>query len=235
MRSYKDIHNILLERITRGDWPPGVLVPAEADLATEFGCTRVTVNRAMQALADAGLLERRRKAGTRVVQRRSRDAVLNIPIVRHEIAERGGHYRYLLIARQGAPPPQKVRAELGLAESTSALHVISLHFADGKPYQLEDRWISLSAVPNAADEPFETVSPNEWLLQEVPYTRAEHVFYAARPTDDETRHLDLEPNEPVFVIERTTWLSDNPVTCVRLVHPANSFRLVTRDQPRGAL
>jgi len=235
MRSYKDIHNILLERITRGEWPPGVLVPAEADLAAEFGCTRVTVNRAMQALADAGLLERRRKAGTRVVQRRSRDAVLNIPIVRHEIAERGGHYRYLLIARRDALPPQKVRAELGLAGSTTALHVISLHFADGKPYQLEDRWISLSAVPNSAAESFETVSPNEWLLQQVPYTRAEHVFHAAQPTADEKRYLELEESEPVFVIERTTWLADDPVTHVRLIHPANTFRLVTREQPPGAL
>ncbi|MCR9138384.1 MAG: GntR family transcriptional regulator [Alphaproteobacteria bacterium] len=235
MRSYKDIHNILLERITRGEWPPGVLVPAEADLAAEFGCTRVTVNRAMQALADAGLLERRRKAGTRVVQRRSRDAVLNIPIVRHEIAEREGHYRYLLISREIAPPPQKVRAELGVTGSTTALHVISLHFADGKPYQLEDRWISLSAVPNAGTESFELVSPNEWLLQEVPYTRAEHVFYASQATADETQQLALEPGEPVFVIERTTWLSDDPVTHVRLIHPANSFRLVTRDQPPGAL
>lgn len=235
MRSYKDIHNILLERITGGDWQPGVLVPAEADLAEEFGCTRVTVNRAMQALADAGLLERRRKAGTRVVQRRSRDAVLNIPIVRHEIAARGGNYRYLLISRQRARPPQKVRAELGIGGNARALHVVSLHFADGKPYQLEDRWISMAAVPGAATESFETISPNEWLLQEVPYSNAEHVFYAAQASTDETRHLDLEPDEPVFVIERTTWLADNPVTFVRMVHPANSFRLVTREQPPGAL
>lgn len=235
MRSYKDIHNILLDRITRGDWQPGVLVPAEADLAEEFGCTRVTVNRAMQALADAGLVERRRKAGTRVVERRSRDTVLSIPIVRHEIAERGGNYRYLLIGRQEASPPQKVRAELGLAANRQALHVTSLHFADGKPYQLEDRWISMSAVPNARAETFDTVSPNEWLLREVPYTHAEHVFYAAQATPDETQQLELEIGEPAFVIERTTWLAENPVTFVRLIHPANSFRLVTRDQPPGAL
>ena len=52
MRSYKDIHKLLLDRITSGDWQPGILVPGEAKLASEFGCTRVTVNRAMQALAD---------------------------------------------------------------------------------------------------------------------------------------------------------------------------------------
>jgi GntR family histidine utilization transcriptional repressor len=235
MRSYKDIHNILLDRIKGGEWQPGVLVPAEAELASEFGCTRVTVNRAMQALADAGLVERRRKAGTRVVQRQSRDTVLNIPIVRHEIAQRGGNYRYLLIKRREISPPQKVRAELGIAGNARALHVVSLHFADGRPYQLEDRWISMSAVPNALNESFETISPNEWLLQEVPYTNAEHVFRAAQAIPEEKQYLELEADEPVFVIERTTWLADNPVTHVRMVHPANSFRLVTRDQPPGAL
>lgn len=235
MRTYKDIHNILLERIKRGEWQPEMLVPGEADLASEFGCTRVTVNRAMQALADAGLVERRRKAGTRVVRRHSRDAVLSIPIVRHEITQRGGKYRYLLISRHLTAPPDRVRAELQLRGTARALHVVSLHFADGRPYQLEDRWISLAAVPAAVSETFETTSPNEWLLREVPYTSAEHVFLAAQPSADEQRDLDLETGEPVFVIERTTWLEDQPVTHVRMVHPASSFRLVTRDQPPGAL
>ncbi len=235
MRSYKDIHNVLLDRIKSGDWQPGMLLPGEAELAAEFGCTRVTVNRAMQALADAGLVERRRKAGTRVVQRQSRDTVLNIPIVRHEIAQRGGNYRYLLIDRSQAAPPDRVRAELGLNGDAPALHVLSLHFADGRPYQLEDRWISTDAVPKAGEESFETISPNEWLLDEVPYTSAEHVFRAAQPSAEERRHLDLDNGEPVFVIERTTWLADTPVTHVRLVHPGDSFRLVTRDQPPGAL
>ncbi|MEX3007409.1 UTRA domain-containing protein [Hoeflea sp. TYP-13] len=235
MRSYKDIHNILLDRIKSGEWQPGALVPAEADLAREFGCTRVTVNRAMQALADSGLLERRRKAGTRVVQRMTRDAVFQIPIVRHEIEQRGGNYKYLLINREEVTPPQKVKAEMKLSGDEAVLHVLSLHFADGEPYQLEDRWIDINTVPQARNEPFDTLSPNEWLLREIPYTNAEHVFRAAQPLAGEQEQLGLSENEPVFIIERTTWLSDQAVTHVRLVHPANSFRLVTRDQHGGAI
>lgn len=230
MRSYKDIQNILLERITGGEWPPGALVPAEADLAREFGCTRVTVNRAMRALAETGLVERRRKAGTRVVKRQSRNAVFEIHLVRDEIEQRGGRYKYLLISREEAVPPQKVRAEMGLTGKVRALHVVSLHFADGVPYQIEDRWIDLQVVPAARGETFEAVSPNEWLLREVPYTSAEHVFRAALPSAGEGELLDLPRGSPVFLIERTTWLAGEVVTHVRLVHPADSFRLVTRDR-----
>ena len=235
MRSYKDIHNILLDRIKGGDWAPGALVPAEAELAQEFGCTRVTVNRAMQALADAGLVERRRKAGTRVVERKTRNAVFEIPIVRDEIEARGGNYKYLLISRQDITPPHKVRAEMGLSGDAQVLHVVSLHFANGKPYQLEDRWIALAAVPGARQAPFDVISPNEWLLREVPYTNAEHVFRAAMPSADDRRHLQLAADEPVFIIDRTTWLDDAAVTHVRLVHPASDFRLVTRDEHGGTI
>ncbi|MEM6463886.1 MAG: UTRA domain-containing protein [Pseudomonadota bacterium] len=235
MRSYKDIHNILLGRIKSGEWAPGVLVPSEADLAKEFGCTRVTVNRAMQALAEAGFVERRRKAGTRVIQRMSRNAVFRIPIIRYEIEKRGGSYKYLLISCAEQAPPQRVRAEMALTDDDSVLHVVSLHLADGRPYQLEDRWIDLTTVPQARQGPFDSISPNEWLLREIPYSNAEHLFCAAQPSTDEKEQLDLAENEPVFVIERTTWLAERSVTHVRLVHPANSFRLVTRDSHSSAI
>ena len=42
------------------------MIPGEEALAREFGCARATVNRALRDLAEAGVLERRRKAGTRV-------------------------------------------------------------------------------------------------------------------------------------------------------------------------
>jgi GntR family histidine utilization transcriptional repressor len=227
--TYKEIRTVLLDRIKSGEWQPGMLLPPEAELAEEFGSTRVTVNRAMQALAEDGFVERKRKAGTRVVRRMARDALIRVRIVRDEIEQSGRRYNYLLISRQKALPPARIRAELGIGSDTEALHVICLHFADGSPYQLENRWISLEVVPQADGETFETISPNEWLLQKVPYSNAEHVFRAAAAGPEEKRHLGLGPDEPVFVIERTTWLEDRTVTHVELSHPADGFRLVTRD------
>ena len=229
MASYKDIQASLLQRIKSGEWRPGVLLPAEADLATEFGSTRVTVNRAMQALADAGYVERRRKAGTRVVQRTVREALVRIPVVRQEIERRGERYHYLRLKRTGTRPPAAIAARLGMASGERALHVLSLHFADGHPHQLEDRWINLDVVPQARGEPFEDTSPNEWLVETIPYTSAEHVLRAAMPNAGERRYLDMGADEPVFVIERTTWIDDRTVTHVKLSHPAAGFRLVTRD------
>jgi len=229
MPTYKDIRSTLLDRIKSGEWQPGMLLPSEAELAEEFGSTRVTVNRAMQALADDGFVERRRKAGTRVVRRLTRDALIRIRIVRDEIEQSGRRYSYLLIRRGRERPPPGIQAELGIGSKTEALHIVCLHFADGRPFQLENRWINLDVVPQAQSETFETISPNEWLVQKVPYSNAEHVFRAAAADPEEQQQLDLARDEPVFVIERTTWLDDRTVTHVTLSHPAGNFRLVTRD------
>ena len=66
LTSWQAVADEVLARIRRRDWAPGDLIPNEVDLAGEMGCARTTVNRALRHLAEAGYLERRRKAGTRV-------------------------------------------------------------------------------------------------------------------------------------------------------------------------
>ncbi|PIY72836.1 MAG: GntR family transcriptional regulator, partial [Rhodobacterales bacterium CG_4_10_14_0_8_um_filter_70_9] len=69
---------------------------------------------------------------------------------------------------------------------------------------------------------------NEWLVREIPYSRAEHAFSAATPEQTERDLLRLGADEPVFVIERRTWLGAAPVTYVRLSHPGARYRMVSR-------
>jgi len=95
---------------TRGEWKPGDLIPNEADLALEFGCARTTVNRALRALAETGLLDRRRKAGTRVAAQPVAKATLDIAVIRQEVEARGQTYSYRRIARAEQVPPTPVSA-----------------------------------------------------------------------------------------------------------------------------
>lgn len=87
--TFKDVKADLLDQIARGAMPPGSLMPNEIDLAESYGCARATVNRAMRELADEGIVERKRKAGTRVRMTPIRQARFSIPIVREEIEAQG--------------------------------------------------------------------------------------------------------------------------------------------------
>ncbi|KZL22103.1 HTH-type transcriptional repressor YvoA [Pseudovibrio axinellae] len=229
MRSYKEIRGILQGRITSHQWQPGDLLPSEQALSEEFGCTRATVNRAMRELADAGLVERRRKAGTRVIQPNSHPATITIPVIRQEIEDKGQSYRYLLLERLEALPPEDVRTQLGLSDNEKSLFLKSLHYGDGIPQQLDIRWINLCAIPEAAEESFADIGPNEWLLQRVPHPNIEHVFRADQATAEEQRLLQLDEGEPVFTIERRTWIVGEGITYVRLVHPGSRYRMATRS------
>lgn len=79
-------------RILDREWRQGDRIRDEADLAVEFGAARATVNKALQVLADEGLLDRRRRAGTRVAVDPVRKAILTIPIVREQIEGAGMAY-----------------------------------------------------------------------------------------------------------------------------------------------
>ena len=59
-RNHISIREAIRGRITDGEWAPGAMMPGETDLAEEYGCSRTTVNRALQKLAEDGLIERKR-------------------------------------------------------------------------------------------------------------------------------------------------------------------------------
>lgn len=225
--SYLDIKTEVMTRIRQNVWPPGTPIPGEVALAEEFGCARATVNRAMRELVQDGVLERKRKAGTRVRQQPSQTAQFAIPLTRHEVEARGAAYRYVLVDKAMVPVPMWLRAKMEIDKNAQCLHLRCMHFADGVPYQFEDRWINLSVVPQAMDAEFETVGPNEWLLKEVPYTKGQVDVSATAATDEVSVLLELATGAPVFLVERTTWLDGQSVTFARLHFPP-SYKMTTR-------
>lgn len=225
--SYHDIKAIVLTRIRDNTLPPGANLPGEIDLAKEFGCARATVNRAMRELVDEGILERKRKAGTKVKSSPTRRALFSIPIVREEITNTGQKYRYVLIANDVISSPGWLRARLNVKKDQPILHLRCMHYAGSDPYQFEDRWINLAAVPRAADFDFEDMGPNEWLVREVPFTEGELVFSATNASNEVANFLDTSDGTAIFTVERTTWLDKLGVTYARLYF-ARDHKMSTR-------
>ncbi len=214
--TFRDVKADILGKITQGIWAPGSLIPSEIDLAATYGCARATVNRAMRELADDGLIERRRKAGTRVRMAPVRQAKFDIPIVRREIEDQGATYRYALVSRAVQAAPDWLRARLKLAQGGQVLHLVAMHYADGNPFQHEDRWISLATLPEAEQADFTQTGPNEWLVSTVPFSNAEISFSAATADATLARYLGCGAGDALFRIERSTWREGRAITYVRL-------------------
>lgn len=216
-RNWQSVQAEVLRRIQTRQWMPGEMIPHEADLAEEFGCARATVNRALREIAETGLLDRRRKAGTRVAEQPVAKATLDIAVIRQEVEARGQRYQHQRLLRSLEAPPGAVAAAMGTAPDATLLHLRALHMADTRPYALEDRWINLDAAPGAQDQAFTETSGNEWLLRHAPYTHGEIGFSAANATEEEADILACPAGAALFVIDRITWNAELSVTSVRLV------------------
>lgn len=225
--NWRTIRAEILARITSGVWAPGTALPGEVALALGFGVARATVNRAMRDLAEEGIIERRRRAGSRVRPAPVRQARFDIPLVRRDIEDRGAAYAYRLLLSAVGPAPSEVRDRLGLPEGAAMRHVLCLHLADGRPWQAEDRWISLSLLPEAAAADFSAAGPNEWLVARVPYSGVEISILAAPAEAHIAGPLACAPGTALLVVERATRWDGQPVTFVRLWH-APGHRMTTR-------
>lgn len=214
--SYRAIKADISARIRAGHWAPGAPLPGEEELARRYEAARATINRAMRELAEEGLIERKRRAGSRVREAPRRQATFEIPLVRREIADLGAVYGYALLRSRLVVPPAAIRDRLALPASAKARHLLCLHSADARPYQLEDRWISLAATPEAAEADFSAESPNEWLVRRVPYSTAQISFSAAAADATVARALECEEGAALFRLERQTWIDARPITYVRL-------------------
>ncbi|WP_322867168.1 GntR family transcriptional regulator [Aquicoccus sp. G2-2] len=224
--TWKDVRERIQARILDGTYRPGDKLPRDEDIATELGCARSTVQRAMGALADSGAIERRRKGGTHIRREPVTRATLDIPVARQEVEARGAEYDYKMIRSAMEAVPVSVAAKFGAARVAKMLHVEALHLADRRPYIYEDRWISVETVPDIETVDLSVVSANEWLVANKPYSHGDLRFYAVEADDVMASVLDARVGAALFVTERTTWIAEAPITTVRAVG-APGYQVVT--------
>src|SRR5512145_1509880 len=137
---YYQLENILREKIMSGVFAAGSRLPTEVELIRLYGVGRITVRQALAALAKDGLIERRRRRGTFVTERKTRrrafEERLDLTGSLDEIiaAEAGATFKVIEMNRVEADPQE---AELfGLGAGEPLYRVKRLGMRDGKPRNL---------------------------------------------------------------------------------------------------
>ncbi|MDI6024926.1 histidine utilization repressor [Corticibacterium sp. UT-5YL-CI-8] len=231
---HQRILNDLESQIVSGAWAPGHRLPFEVDLAKQYGCSRMTVNKVMTQLAKAGLIERRKKSGSFVTQPQAQSAVLEIHDIKTEVASLKLAYSYALLVTTERDADIEDRRRLGLEKAGPVLEVRCIHLAAGDPFCLEERLINLDVVPDARHADFSTIAPGPWLLERAPWTAAQHNIQAVGADRDMAKLLKLKPETACLVIERRTWNTIGPVTHVRFTYPGTRHRVVADFQPSSS-
>jgi GntR family histidine utilization transcriptional repressor len=132
-----------------------------------------------------------------------------------------------LVSREILAAPDWLRARMNLSVGSEVVHLVCLHSANGEAFQLEDRWINGAALPQALQQDFAAIGPNEWLVATVPFSEVEISFLAAAADAITVTHLEYNLGEPVFCVERATWWQNAAITLVTLSH-RRGYRMTTR-------
>ncbi len=218
-------------RILSGELAPGDRLPTEQALMAHYGCSRMTVNKALTGLAAAGLVERRKKAGSFVARPRVHSMVLDVPDLRSQVEDSGRRYAFRLTGR-AVRRSRKADAER-ISRAGRLLELAGVHEADGAPFAVEHRLVSLDAVPDIEALDFGELAPGGWLLKHVPWTEAETRILAVGADAGEAEVLGIAAGAPCLCVERRTWRQSESITFVRQLFVADSYDMVARFGPAG--
>src|SRR5690606_27509274 len=124
---HKKILSGIRQRIVSGEWQPGFRLPFAVALAASYGCSRMTVNKVMTQLANAGLIVRQRKAGSFVARPRVESAVLEIGDIESEVTSSGSAYGYCVLSQARRRASAEDRRAMDVRPGTSIIEVLAIH------------------------------------------------------------------------------------------------------------
>ena len=222
---YGRVKQYLLDALARGRWAPGELMPSEADLVSQFGVSRMTVNRALRELQSEGLVDRVQGVGTFAAPLHRVSSTLTIRDLHAEIVERGHRHHAEVHLARSEPAPSALAHQLGLATGAPVYHSLIVHFEEGVPLQCEDRYVNPACAPGYLGVDFTQTTPTHYLFEVTALWRAQYSIEAALPTAQEAALLRVAQSDPCLVVVRRTFTTDAAITIARLVHPGARYAL----------
>lgn len=145
---HQQVKDRLTEAILSGDLAPGAVLPAEQELAQDFGIAVGTLRRALMTLTEEGLLARRRRTGT-VVTGRSPQLTLRF-LIRyfrlHGLDGRLVQARSVSLSVGAAPATGAEAQALDLPPGTPLARFRRLRLVEGRAVMLDDYAVQASRL-----------------------------------------------------------------------------------------
>lgn len=133
---YRQLADTLRGAIARGDYPVGGQLPPELELALTHAVSRHTAREAIRLLSEAGLIERRRGAGTTVIASANPQAYVQALGGVDELLQYAHTARLKLLAQDERRLTEAEAARIGGDTDRIWLVVDGLRIADALPLAL---------------------------------------------------------------------------------------------------
>jgi GntR family transcriptional regulator len=225
---YQQLHRALREAIEDKRLPSDSALPPERDIAIDLGVSRITVRKALDALAEEGLVRRRHGAGTFVAARVEKSFSM-LSSFSEDMELRGRTARSSWLRRSaGAVTPEEAMV-LGVSPGSPVLRFHRIRYADDVPMALE-----YSSIPSQYLASENAVETSLYAALEKTGSRPVRALQRLRAilfTAEQAELLGIEAGAPGLLIERRGFLRDGQaVEFTRSYYRGDSYDFVAELQ-----
>ncbi|MDW4498481.1 GntR family transcriptional regulator [Sulfitobacter sp. D35] len=208
---YVQLRQRLSEAVDRGILTPGSPLPPEREIASITDLSRVTVRKAIQSLADDGLVVQKQGSGSFISSRPARieQKLSRLTSFSEDMARRGKTSSSRWLERGlFLPSPDEITA-LGLSSEDSVARITRLRLADGEPMAIERASLPTDILPNplAVETSLYEVLERDGRRP----VRALQKISAINIGEADAALLAVAPGAAGLRIERTSYLAEGPI------------------------
>lgn len=205
---YMQLRQRLTDGVNQGLLKVGNPLPPEREIATITEMSRVTVRKAIQSLADDGVIIQRQGSGSFIASSAPRieQSLSRLTSFSEDMFRRGMTSNSLWLERGIFIPSPDEMLTLALSPNASVSRIARLRIADDKPMAIERASLPTEMLPN----PFLVETSLYKILEQAGYRpmRALQKISAINLGEGDAALLDITPGKAGLRIERTSYLSD---------------------------
>jgi GntR family transcriptional regulator len=222
---YITIHDEIREAIEGGRWAAGDKIPAERDLAEQFGVSRMTLRQAVMLLVDEGVLERRVGSGTFVAESKVQENLNGVSSFTELMAAAGKVATSKTVSFHIGKASTSEEERLGLAKGAEVLRMERVRYGNGEPIAFEVASIPAVLVEGLSrekltDSLYRTLGEERNLI----VGKAQQTVTALAATERVADFLQIKRGEPVLVMRQVTFdNADSPFEYVRTQYVGSKF------------
>ncbi|GIN20932.1 MAG TPA: GntR family transcriptional regulator [Bacillus bacterium] len=208
---YQQVKDYLHKKIISGEWAAGYQLPAEKDLATQFGVSTITIKRAVLELVDEGLLYRQSGKGTFVMHIEEKDISKFVTLKNEEWEAQ--HHPHKTLYFNIVQADDELAALLRIEEGDLMYQIQRLKIQQDQPVALEYSYIPQELFPDLHQEDIDdnllyNIFQRGYGVQ---LDKAKIYFSTVLADEYQAESLNVERGVQLFVFERFTFNNDNHI------------------------
>ncbi len=228
---YYQLAQTLSGQISSGALKPNDQLPTEDELSQRYGLSRGTVREAMRLLENDGLVRRERGRGTFVSDVFQSSALFSLMPFGEAMRRQSRVPTTRVLKATILPATAEVAQRLAIEVDKPVIYVVRLRLADNQPVVYEERYLAHSLCPQLLGEDLAESSIHTLIVFKygVPLVKMTHTVEAGCLLADQATHLQMNPGDNAFLIDRLTFTEENgnrfPAVWFQGIYRESSFDL----------